>query len=115
MTASSPRMTPRVRPRMSAREMPARIQPAWREALAASETELTRRFVGITTDGRAVPDLFGPPTTPASTQPITAAAVMLLQVLSEVQRTTVQFALDSDEWRRWHNTAWCANWPSLVY
>ena len=29
---------------------------------------------------------------------------MLLQVLSEAQRTTVQFALDSDEWRRWHNT-----------
>lgn len=60
-------------------------------------------FVGITTDGRVQPGLFGIAPTGVSTEPVVAAARAFLAVLTPAQRDQVMFPADGDEWRRWAN------------
>ncbi len=60
-------------------------------------------FVGITTDGQVVPNLFPIESTGISTEPVVTAAQAFLATLSEDQRDMALFAVDDLEWRRWAN------------
>ena len=60
-------------------------------------------FVGVTTDGAVVPDLFPIAATGVSTEPVKRAAEALLAVLTPQQRERVLFPVEDDEWRRWAN------------
>ncbi len=60
-------------------------------------------FVGVTSDGTVVPELFQITPSGVSTEPVRAAAAALLAVLTPEQREQVMFPVDDDEWRRWAN------------
>jgi hypothetical protein len=60
-------------------------------------------FTGITTDGTPIPGLFPLRRTGVSTRPIQAAAEALLTILTNEERTSAVFAVDSDAWLRWLN------------
>ncbi|HWG28606.1 DUF3500 domain-containing protein [Actinospica sp.] len=60
-------------------------------------------FVGITTDGNVVPDLFALKDTGWDPEHATRAATAFLDSLSPAQRDDVLFAVDADEWRMWIN------------
>ncbi len=64
---------------------------------------LAEPFVGVTTDGIPVPDLYEIRATGVSTEPIAAAARAFLGGLTDAQRTATEFPVDSAEWRDWHN------------
>jgi hypothetical protein len=61
-------------------------------------------FVGVTTDGRAVPKLYRLEANGAPTEDMVAAAANLLGHLDAAQRACSTFAIDAREWRRWNNT-----------
>jgi hypothetical protein len=77
---------------------PPRGGPGDEEAKALAEP-----FVGITTDGQVVPNLFPVEATSVPTAPIQQAAEAFLASLSADQRKAVQFAVDDPEWRKWNN------------
>jgi hypothetical protein len=60
-------------------------------------------FVGVTTDGTIVPDLFPIRATGVSTAPVRAAAAAFLAGLDVAQRERTTFPVDDDEWRLWNN------------
>jgi len=60
-------------------------------------------FVGITTDGHVVPDLFVPRDTGWNPEPAAMAAVAFLDGLTPVQRKAVLFDIEATEWRMWVN------------
>ncbi len=60
-------------------------------------------FIGITTEGQVVPDLFPIESTGVSTEPVVTAARAFLANLSDDQRDAVMFAVDDLEWQRWAN------------
>ncbi len=60
-------------------------------------------FLGITTDGNLVKNLFSIESTGVSTKPIQEAAELFLASLSEKQKAVCTFQIDNNEWRRWHN------------
>jgi len=60
-------------------------------------------FVGITTEGVVLPNLFGIAPTGVSTEPVRLAAEALLATLTRDQLERVGFAVEDDEWRRWAN------------
>jgi hypothetical protein len=60
-------------------------------------------YVGVTTNGRIVPDLFRLAQTGVSTAPVQQAVHAFLANLSEAQRKKTLFPVDDDEWRRWDN------------
>lgn len=64
---------------------------------------LARDFVGVTTNGKAVPGLFKIRATGVSTQPVVAAAKAFLNGLSDEQAIKTVFPVNSDEWRKWGN------------
>jgi Protein of unknown function (DUF3500) len=60
-------------------------------------------FVGITTDGRVVPDLFALKDTGWDPGPATQAAREFLATLDPAERGAVRFGVDAPEWRMWTN------------
>jgi len=69
---------------------------------------LENPYVGITTDGKALDNLFPIIKTGVSTTPIKNAVVTFIQTLTEEQKTKSIFSIESKEWRRWHNKE---SWP----
>ena len=77
-----------------------RFQRMSREA----ETKgLAEPFRGVTTDGSAIPGLYGIRSTGVSTEPVREAALAFRASLSPEQRAKSVFAVDDDEWRKWAN------------
>ena len=64
---------------------------------------LAEPFKGITTDGRAIPDLFPIRATGVSTGPVRESAEQFLATLTADQRQTILFPVDDVEWRKWAN------------
>lgn len=69
---------------------------------------ITEEFVGLTTDGEVIPDLYAIQASGVSTAGVVAAAAAWLASLSEDQRTAASFEVDpsdytQDEWRLWSN------------
>ena len=104
MTTAYPGYQPRQRPVRSARSRSDDAPEAMQRALDHGAAELAHPFVGVTTDGVAVPNLYPARATGVSTRPIVDAAQTFLSSLSAEQRDTALFPIATDEWRRWHNT-----------
>jgi hypothetical protein len=94
----------RQRPVAPARYLPQPPSPFVSQTLERAAQALAEPFVGMTTEGHVVPDLFPLQQTGVSTQPIQAAADRFLAGLDDAQRTTACFQIDADDWRRWNNT-----------
>lgn len=60
-------------------------------------------FVGITTNGRPLPDLFEIAPTGISTEPVRYAAEKFIASLSSVQLAHTMFPIDDAKWRKWMN------------
>ena len=70
---------------------------------------LAQPFIGVTSNGQPVSDLFPIRATGVSTAPIYGAAVRFLDSLTPNQKINTQFAIDDQEWHRWSNV------PSAIY
>jgi hypothetical protein len=70
---------------------------------AGSQQQQLEAFLGVTTDGEVVADLFPLRATGVSTEPMRTAANGLIAVLTPEQRARTLFAADDDEWRLWNN------------
>lgn len=70
---------------------------------AAFQDPLAEPFLGVTTDGAVVPDLFPIRATGVSTRPVMQAALAFRDALTPEQRAETLFPIDHIEWRRWHN------------
>src|SRR5215510_6638597 len=93
----------RHRPPGSARVLLPQLSPFLAQYRARGEAAIAEPFVGITTEGIAVPDLFPIAKTGVSTRPIQDAAEAFLASLDGEQRARALFALGSDAWRGWSN------------
>src|SRR5215510_5715526 len=93
----------RHRPPGSARVLLPQLSPFLAQYRARGEAAIAEPFVGITTEGIAVPDLFPIAKTGVSTRPIQDAAEAFLASLDGEQRARALFALGSDAWRSWSN------------
>ncbi|CAL9328587.1 hypothetical protein SUDANB108_00023 [Streptomyces sp. enrichment culture] len=60
-------------------------------------------FVGVTTDGKVVDDLFSIHSTDVSTDKVIQAAQKFLDGLTTKERTASVFEVDDDEWLAWSN------------
>ncbi|MEP6628124.1 MAG: DUF3500 domain-containing protein [Ginsengibacter sp.] len=65
--------------------------------------EFAKPFVGITTNGTAIENLFPIKKTGSSTLPIKNAVAAFLETLSKEEKEKFIFPIESNEWRRWHN------------
>ena len=94
----------RLRPSLGART---RLSPPVPEPVASwiawANERLREPFVGVTTDGTPIEDLFPLQESGVSTQPIQDAADALLAALDDAQRAAVQHDLEAPEWRQWFN------------
>jgi hypothetical protein len=78
--------------------------PSGTSAAAGAMAEgITDDFVGLTTNGYVVDDLYTIHSTGVSTAPVRAAATAFLATLSATQLSSVKFAVHSTEWRLWSN------------
>lgn len=103
MTDSVTVLRPRNRPPVSGRTLSPSLPDGLKKMLATAEAALAQPFVGITTNGPPVPDLFSLQQPGAPTAPIRQAAEAFLAALTPTQQKTARFPLDSDVWRRWSN------------
>ena len=95
--------TPRpLRPGFSGRE-PFEMPPRLREVRQRLLDQAAEPYIGVTTNGTALPGLYDIHPTGVSTRPILDAANAFLAALTQEQRSTVSFELDSDAWRTWSN------------
>ena len=77
---------------------------AVRNAMARAQKALAENYKGITAPGgEASSDLFPIVKTGVSVQPIIDAALAFAALLTPDQRKSVCFAIDSEQWRSWHN------------
>ncbi|MFI6037249.1 DUF3500 domain-containing protein [Streptomyces sp. NPDC051315] len=60
-------------------------------------------FVGVTTDGQVVDDLYAIHSTGVSTTPVVRAAQAFVDALSDEQKAATLFDIDSDQWLDWTN------------
>jgi len=79
------------------------IPPEFHALLPQVPTAAQEPFVGVTTDGHVVPDLFDLRDTGWDPEPATKAASAFLDGLTPVQRKAVVFEIDAAEWRMWIN------------
>jgi len=71
---------------------------------STEETTLfSKPYVGITTDGKPMENLFSIKKTGISTAPIKNAVIKFLESLNADQKVKCTFPIESEEWRRWHN------------
>jgi Protein of unknown function (DUF3500) len=87
-----------------ARHLPSPPSPFVLQALERAAASTAEPFVGVTTDGHAIPDLFSLQQTGISTRPVSEAAEAFIASLDETRRSSATFALDDSGWRRWNNT-----------
>jgi hypothetical protein len=90
------------RPGFSGREpfvLPERLQAMFVRA----RDEIAAPFVGLTTDGSAIPGLYALPPTGASVKPMVDAARAWLDALSPAERAAGTFPVDAPAWREWSN------------
>lgn len=67
----------------------------------------SKPYVGITTDGKPINNLFPIKKTGFPTTSIKNAVNAFLELLNAEQRAKCNFPIETDEWRRWHNIeAW---------
>lgn len=64
---------------------------------------LRQSFVGVTSDGHAIPGLFHIRSTGVNTGPIRHAAGGFIESLTDLQKANTQFSIDDQEWHRWSN------------
>jgi hypothetical protein len=69
----------------------------------AEAAELNGPFIGITTNGKPVENLFLIKKTGISITPIKNAVNNFLQAITKEQREKCSFTIESNEWRKWHN------------
>ena len=93
----------RVRPASSARHLPSPPSALASDWLRRADAVAAQPFVGVTTDGQAVPGLYSLAETGVSTRPIKDAADGFLASLDADSRTAARFALDDSAWQRWSN------------
>jgi hypothetical protein len=82
---------------------PVPLSPFLQQMLDRGKAEMAKPFIGITTDGTAMPDLFPLAKTGLSLQSVVDAANGFLAGLSAEQRAACSFALNSGPWQAWHN------------
>lgn len=71
---------------------------------SAQETsDFAKPYVGITTNGTAVKNLYPIKNTGSSTVPVKKAVSLFLNSLTQQEKARSVFPIGSDEWRRWHN------------
>lgn len=79
--------------------------PIPRDLLFGPWEKLYRQpFVGITTDGKVIPDLYALEPNGAPSESMINALNRLCTLLSAEQRAAMTFPVDAREWRRWNNT-----------
>jgi hypothetical protein len=78
--------------------------PRAKELFANWERLFAEPFRGITTDGRAIPDLHTLRPEGAPTLTMSEAVSALLAALTPEQQQAMCFPVESDVWRRWQNT-----------
>jgi Protein of unknown function (DUF3500) len=66
-------------------------------------TEFAKPYVGITTEGTPIKNLFPIKKTGPTTVPIKNAVMAFLGTLTKEQKAISIFPIESEEWRRWHN------------
>jgi hypothetical protein len=66
-------------------------------------TEIAEPFVGVTTDGVPVPNLFAVRPTGVPTDRLLQAACAFLGALDPAEREAVRFDMDDKAWRSWNN------------
>lgn len=88
---------------MSAREHVDNAPPPVMEIVDERAAQLTRPFVGVTTDGIARTGLRSLGDSHVDTRPIADAALAFFQALTAEQRERAAFAIDATEWRLWIN------------
>ncbi len=64
---------------------------------------VTDEFVGVTTDGTVIPDLYPIQPTGLPLTAVREAAEAFIATLTDEQRTAVLYAVDDVEWRQWSN------------
>ncbi len=69
----------------------------------AGRADIASPFMGLTTDGQVIPNLYGLQSTGISTEPLREAAMRLLAELSSQEQAQAKFAIDAPEWRAWSN------------
>ncbi len=69
----------------------------------AEKTALAEPFIGLTTDGNVVPDLFSIEATGVSTEPVKTAAEAFISSLTDKQKKKTLFPVDDKEWQKWAN------------
>ncbi|WP_051790982.1 DUF3500 domain-containing protein [Amycolatopsis jejuensis] len=85
--------------RMTPGSLPEAILPLVPDVVGNAEEP----FLGITTDGVPVPDLFALQDEGFDPRPAARAAAQFLAGLSPEQQSTVQYDIDAKHWRRWTN------------
>ena len=88
---------------MSARTPAPDVGERFGRMRAYGERIVSEPFKGITSDGSLIPGLYPLIRTGISTEPIRRAALDLLALLNAEERQRIQFAIDSEAWRRWWN------------
>ena len=78
--------------------------PVLKHALAVWDDLYSQPFVGITTDGNVVPNLYSLRPNGAPTHSMVEAASRLLSCTNVQERAAFCYAVDAREWRRWNNT-----------
>ncbi len=73
------------------------------KALARARKALAEDFKGISAGSTPASDLFPIVKTGVSVQPIIDATDAFTELLTDAQRQTVNFDIDSNAWRSWHN------------
>ncbi|KAK0383017.1 hypothetical protein NLU13_8933 [Sarocladium strictum] len=79
-------------------------QPPWLHALYLHWRDLFNEpFRGVTTDGHVKPNLYALQDEGMPIDDIVAAAEAVLALLTDEQRSTLEYHIDSPEWRSWSN------------
>jgi hypothetical protein len=77
--------------------------PRGQAFIGAYHARLAEPFVGVTCDGRAVPNLYTLEDNGAPVEAMVAAARNVLRVCSDQERAKVCFSIDAKNWRMWSN------------
>lgn len=77
--------------------------PFLRELLAFWDGLYQEPFVGVTTDGAVVEDLYHLPATPEPSPEAALAAQCLLETLTSGERDAIRHPIDDPHWRAWSN------------
>ena len=93
----------RQRPVRSGRALPSEISERTKSDIETAQDLIAQDYKGVTTDGTLVTGLFPIEKTGLSTDGIINAADAFLASLSQDQRDSTIFPVDSDAWRRWSN------------